>query len=1064
MINEAGDIRGYKMLDYNLDNIRTGHFVTRMYELYPEAKNLLAMKTMMKQLEKQPRTNDGVYWHKAIYAYQVWLDGIFMGLPYRVLTANLMTKQGEMKEKAAQKIYNDAVEQILKTYSRTLDPKTGLNRHAWDETNHTFWADKQTGLSQHCWGRAQGWYTMALVELLDALPADYARRAEVEEVLKKDFDAIIKWQDKKTGTWYQVMDSPERKGNYLESTCTSMFAYSMLKAYRKGYVKDVKYRDAGIKAYRGIIKNFIKVHPDKTISLTQCCAVAGLGPAATPEVEAAMKKVNPKGKVKHNARRDGSFEYYLSEPIRDNDAKGVGPFIWASLEMEMMGFDADNITASIDRKAVITRNNPIVNEADPLASLTVGNGHFAATVDVTGLQSFPFDYEAGVPLNTMSDWGWHSFKNTNNLQRSETEKAYDFGHGHKEIYAVEFKKGGGRDQQATEYFRVNPHRLNLGTIGFELKDKSGNKIALKDLKNINQELMLWDGKIESKFTADGTNVEVTTACMQDKDCMFARVKSEMLKDQRATISIKFAYPTGKHADSGADWNSNDKHQSQIVASDKNYATIARTIDGSTYFVTIKWEGDATLKEVAPHHFSLSTTEDILTFCAEYTLRQNRMRPAPFEYDQAHKAVLKAWPRFWLKGAIADFSQCTDPRAKELERRVVLSQYLTYINCANTTAPQETGLTYNTWFGRPHLEMTWWHMVDFSLWNRPEVMKTVLDWYNDVAYPEAINIAKRQGFKGARWMKMTDPWAGEAPSNTGSFLTWQQPHYIYMAEEMYRHNPSKEILNKYGEQVEATAEFMADFAKQCAPKGGKIKLFGQTAMQESMSKDFSYNHPFEQAYWYYGLSVAQKWRERKGLERNAEWDDVISRMASLAEKDGIYTAGEPIKPFNANAKQDDFDPFVAAAQVNSKEISEEDFNLKCRSDHPAVLGACGLLPTTPLYDKDKMVKTLNWVMDNWNWPTTWGWDYGMVAMCAARLGETNTALNALLIDKQKNTYLKNGHNFQEPKRLRLYMPGNGALLTAVAMMCAGWDGSTEHNPGFPKDGKWNVRWEGFQKMQ
>jgi hypothetical protein len=112
----------------------------------------------------------------------------------------------------------------------------------------------------------------------------------------------------------------------------------------------------------------------------------------------------------------------------------------------------------------------------------------------------------------------------------------------------------------------------------------------------------------------------------------------------------------------------------------------------------------------------------------------------------------------------------------------------------------------------------------------------------------------------------------------------------------------------------------------------------------------------------------------------------------------------------------------------------------------------------------MVKTLNWVMDNWNWPTTWGWDYGMVAMCAARLGETNTALNALLIDKQKNTYLKNGHNFQEPKRLRLYMPGNGALLTAVAMMCAGWDGSTEHNSGFPKDGKWNVRWEGFQKMQ
>ena len=342
MINEQGDITGYNILDYNLDNIRTGHFVTRMYELYPEAKNLLAMQTMMKQMEKQPRTKDGVYWHKAIYAYQVWLDGIFMGLPFRVLTTNMMEREGMMKPKQAKKIYDDATEQILKTYTRTLDPKTELNRHAWDETNNTFWADKTTGLSQHCWGRAQGWYTMALVELLDALPADYARRAEIMDVLQKDFDAIIKWQDEKTGTWYQVMDSPERKGNYLESTCTSMFAYSMLKAYRKGYVKDVKYLNAGVKAYKGIINNFIRMDAYKTISLTECCAVAGLGPAATPEVVKAMKKVNPKGKVKHNEKRDGSFEYYLSEPIRDNDAKGVGPFIWASLEMEMMGYDTSS--------------------------------------------------------------------------------------------------------------------------------------------------------------------------------------------------------------------------------------------------------------------------------------------------------------------------------------------------------------------------------------------------------------------------------------------------------------------------------------------------------------------------------------------------------------------------------------------------------------------------------------------------------------------------------------------------------------------------------------------------
>ena len=487
MINAKGDIRGYRLEDYNLDQIRTGHFVARMYQLYPEAKNRKALETLMKQLQKQPRTNEGVYWHKAIYSYQVWLDGIFMGLPYYALTANML-----LKDKKAQTIYDDAVDQIKKTYERTLDKNTGLNRHAWDETREMFWADKETGLSQHCWGRAQGWYTMALIELLDALPENYSRRSEVIDLLKKDLDAVIKWQDKKSGVWYQVMDSPTRDGNYLESTCSSMFTYALLKAYRKGYVGS-KYRDAGIKAYRGIINNFIKVNPDLTISLTGCCKVAGLGPGMSEKVKAATDKYGMK--LKENKRRDGSYAYYLSEEVRDNDAKGVGPFIWASLEMEALGYNTNNATTAINRQAVVTRNNPVVTEADPLASLTVGNGHFATTVDVTGLQSYPFDYEAGVPLNAMSDWGWHSFKNTKWLQPSESEREMDFGHGRKETYCVEYKQEG-RNKEATEYFRANPHRLNLGTIGLLISDKEGRQIPLKELKNIRQEQALWDGTIE----------------------------------------------------------------------------------------------------------------------------------------------------------------------------------------------------------------------------------------------------------------------------------------------------------------------------------------------------------------------------------------------------------------------------------------------------------------------------------------------------------------------------------------------------------------------------------------
>ena len=370
-------------------------------------------------------------------------------------------------------------------------------------------------------------------------------------------------------------------------------------------------------------------------------------------------------------------------------------------------------------------------------------------------------------------------------------------------------------------------------------------------------------------------------------------------------------------------------------------------------------------------------------------------------------------------------------------------------------PQESGLTYNTWFGRPHLEMTWWHVVDFALWNRPEVVAQILKWYNQTAYPIARKIAERQGFKGARWMKMTDPWAGEAPSNTGSFLIWQQPHYIYLAEEMYRANPSAETLSEYGEQVEATAEFMADFVTYDTEQKRYI-LKGATAMQECMTKDISYNQPFELAYWSYGLYVAQKWRERQGKERVALWDDIIRNLSSLPEAGDIYTAGIAIE----TAKNHEaFDPFGAPAK------NVETFADKCRNDHPAVLGACGLLPYTSLYNMNKMKTTLDWVMQHWNWQTTWGWDYGMISMTAARLGDPETALKALLIDTQKNTYLPSGHNFQTPDRLRIYLPGNGALLTAIAMMCAGWDGCGDMvNPGFPKDGKWDVKWEGLKRMQ
>ena len=318
MIDEKGNITGYKYEDFNLDNVRTAKFILRMHSIAPTKGTEKALKTLFKQLVNQPRTKEGVYWHKAIYANQVWLDGIFMGLPFY---CNYAVQT--MKPKKAEKYLNDAVDQMVKTDYRTYDEKTQLWKHAWDETHQQFWANKEDGKSQHCWARALGWYVMAMTECLDAMPENYARRQEVIDLLNKAMKSVVKYQDKKTGVWYDVLDVKSDK-NYLESTASSMFAYVLLKGYRKGYLSE-EYLKAGVKAYNGILKQFIKVNADKTISLTRCCAVSGLGPGPGPYVK------------KPNYKRDGSFEYYMSEPIRDNDAKGVGPFIWASLEMEQQG-------------------------------------------------------------------------------------------------------------------------------------------------------------------------------------------------------------------------------------------------------------------------------------------------------------------------------------------------------------------------------------------------------------------------------------------------------------------------------------------------------------------------------------------------------------------------------------------------------------------------------------------------------------------------------------------------------------------------------------------------------
>ena len=319
MIDERGDVVGYDYNAFNLDNVRPAKFILRMQQYGAKKGEKIALKTFMKQLLNQPRTREGVFWHKAIYANQVWLDGIFMGLPFY---CDYAVKNCSPRK--ARRILDDAVNQMMQTDRRTYDEKTGLWKHAWDETHRQFWANPLTGQSRHTWARALGWYVMAMTECLDVMPDDYPRKAEIVALLQKVMKVVVQYQDKKSGVWYDVLDVESPK-NYLESTASCMFAYILLKGSRMGWL-DTDFNEAGKRAYEGILERFIRVNEDRTITLTDCCSVSGLGPGKGPFVPAG----------KENYKRDGSFDYYMSEPIRNNDAKGIGPFIWASLEMERL--------------------------------------------------------------------------------------------------------------------------------------------------------------------------------------------------------------------------------------------------------------------------------------------------------------------------------------------------------------------------------------------------------------------------------------------------------------------------------------------------------------------------------------------------------------------------------------------------------------------------------------------------------------------------------------------------------------------------------------------------------
>lgn len=311
MATENGEVYKYKKSNYNVDHICPARIYFDLHDMFGDQDKRYRRVTRMirEQIDSQPRTKSGEFWHKQVYPHQVWLDGFYMALPFYAE----YTKRYAPKEQR-DSLFADIVHQFTAGAENTFDPATGLYRHAWDESRSMFWCDPETGLSQHAWGRATGWFAIALVEVLDYLPKQHPGRQALIDQLNYFLEVLPKWADPQTGMWYQVLDCPGREGNYQEATSSIMFVYAFLKGLRMGYIDD-SHRDYILGLYPKFIDRFIRENEDGTISMTDCCAVGGLG-----------------GKQ----MRMGDFAYYLSEPIIENDCKGVGPFIWASLEWEAM--------------------------------------------------------------------------------------------------------------------------------------------------------------------------------------------------------------------------------------------------------------------------------------------------------------------------------------------------------------------------------------------------------------------------------------------------------------------------------------------------------------------------------------------------------------------------------------------------------------------------------------------------------------------------------------------------------------------------------------------------------
>jgi hypothetical protein len=721
--------------------------------------------------------------------------------------------------------------------------------------------------------------------------------------------------------------------------------------------------------------------------------------------------------------------------------------------------------APIDRHALVTRHNPTITAVDPSAPFMVGNGNLAFTADITGLQTFQAQYSPLVPLLTQAQWAWHSFPNPKGFTLDQALVPIDVrGKKQKYPYLSDWEQA---KKPEIQWLRENPHRFSLGRLGLALTRTDGKPAEFADLSATRQTLDMWTGRLASSFVFDGAPVEVETSVHPDRDLVIVRLRSKLLADGRLGVELKFPGVAAKLNPDPADWANPDKHVTRELARVADGLTLSRQLDDTRYQVSVAADRELNIAVPATHVYRLTSRGGSeLTLLVEFSQAAS---PAPLPAaGPAREAVARGWEHYWTHGGVVDLTGSRDPRAKELERRIVMSQYLTAVNSAGSLPPQEEGLFSNSWNGKFHLEMHAFHSAHFAVWGRPELLERSMPFYA-AQLPMAQARAKAHGVRGAWWPKMVGPEGRESPSKVNPFIMWQQPHPIYLAETIYKAKPTRETLEKYSQIVFETAELLASWPFYDRKADRFVLGPPMIPAQENFEPLDTFNPTFELEYWRFGLATAQDWRVRLGMKKDAKWDNLLFRLSKLPEKDGIYLAAE--------SQQDLWE------RARSPECSKGNTKPECPNrDHPSFVAALGLLPGWGA-DRETMRRTLDAVIKDWDLRQTWGWDWPMLAMTATRLDEPEKAVNFLLWDAKNFNFGTSGmtprvHLDQNVAELlgnapaaspdgpgyrraaETYFPSNGSLLLAVALMVAGGSDVHELNPGFPPNGQWIVHSEGI----